>query len=1762
MTEPTDRERLSGLVHFAAELLKAREKTTMRLAEYGLGVFHQKEIADLPGIRFGRDETWLAIDRLRPTEGPGPDPIFDGWVVGDLDDPVRGPRLEDRVALVVTVEEASDLAEAGILEEADVHPYRTRAERQQDEDGNDVDPPVSATHVYVVLRTERMPEWQALFDEWKARRWQPWADSERPRRRTIALYQVLYRLHSLMQAGSDSNVPEVVWGIGVARWEPEELPQIDMPLIEKPCELLLEEDGTLVVGPRSLPAVVNLRPFRAIELAEADRAQGPLSSQVDARAADPDVPLHPHDPVSFEDILIGAANRLSSSARFVPAVEVPLGEKLPLPAGELAVYGTWVIYARPRSEDLRQQDLRRIEQEIRKASEDRLQKPLVGLVKPPSDEKIDAGVNLVDWGFTRTEFGTENDSRNGGGAGAGRGSGGGVRGEPEPAVAKRSAYFFPLPFNAEQAEIVDTLEREDIAVVKGPPGTGKTHTIANVIAHYMATGRRVLVTARTAEAIAAVQDKLPAELRTMTIAVVHSDREGAKQLEEAVQALAGEAASAQTHEIERRIIEIQDEIVRLEQEIVGIDASLGDIARANLGAVDYSGTDYLPMDLARVLAEEEPQFAWFTDRPAADGSGTRLGELVDRIVQLRSDLGGDLVYLGSSFPAPEVLPKTADLTAAMRHEASRKLAAAEDYSGAPLLVLDTLEDERRAREAHVHLIKISAEISQFSPSASHLYARLVEEELAGGHAGPVRGWIDRVVELAVFRARISPQPIRIPDFGSGERAEKLEMAVARLAAGEKPFGFAAALFAQDLKRTLDEVRIGDAAPRTPEDWSRVKAYRRWRAEHDRFFAQWNEEPRLPRLADDPDEFLAAVKRLREEFERACDLAAAAPTICQVVSSLFPYGLDVDKAVRSGDLAPILFAFRANLKDDADRTHPALETMRNIADSGRGPLFDNMADLARAIAEGTCTEPEIVEARAALTRELQHLAGRSKALEEFSACLELLAKLGAPAWAKRLADPSLDTREIVRPDWEKAWAWAAARHRIDGILGLENPATLSARKAELVTRRARRFERLIRERTLRGLKGHLTDKIKQALVLFTTAMRNLGAGTGQSAHRWRRQIREAALDAAPAAPVWIMPEYRVAEQLPATLGSFDLVVLDEASQSDVTALGALARGKKWLVVGDEQQVSPSSVGMPQAQIDALRAQYLRHITIRNAIDQDTSIFDIASMMFPSAHVMLREHFRCVAPIIQFSTRFYGGRLIPLRIPKASERLDPPLIDIFVADGVYKSKWNPQERDVIVEEIAKIVTDPAMRHRTIAVISLVGSVQAEQVERALISHPMIGHEAIERHRIICGDSRTMQGQERDIVFLSMVQAGKVPALTARSMAQRFNVAMSRGRDRVYLVRSLAVSQLKAEDLKRQVIEHFAQPMPSGRKLDGKGVLDRCQSGLERDVCRRLLDAGYRVRSQVEAGPYAIDLVVEGAEDRRLAIELDGDKFHGPDRWDDDMRRQAALERAGWVFWRVFGSQWNTEAEFWWSDLVATLERLGIQPIGADASPDVYTEYRRVAGGKLVGAGGLPMDDATDLPIAEDLPAGDDAVARPDAEVAAEVPPVPLAPPEYSAVPQAAAAPAGETAAALVQEATGGLVGVTDPGITFEPFVEERREQGLREELFAIAERMAAAPDTAPAADVGGDQESMRGLYGGLVVTPGATVRVRYLDRDKVMTIVISDRENAPDKGVVHVGQPLAQALLGAGVDEVVAYEVNGAEQEVLVEEIFDAVSVAAE
>jgi very-short-patch-repair endonuclease len=315
-------------------------------------------------------------------------------------------------------------------------------------------------------------------------------------------------------------------------------------------------------------------------------------------------------------------------------------------------------------------------------------------------------------------------------------------------------------------------------------------------------------------------------------------------------------------------------------------------------------------------------------------------------------------------------------------------------------------------------------------------------------------------------------------------------------------------------------------------------------------------------------------------------------------------------------------------------------------------------------------------------------------------------------------------------------------------------------------------------------------------------------------------------------------------------------------------------------------------------------------------------------------------------------------------------------------------------------------------------------------------------------------------------------------------------------------VAASDLRPGDLKLALIEHFRSPM-KGNMIRPKEVLELCQSDFERDFGRCLLDLGYRIRPQVPVGGYSIDFVVEGADDRRLAIELDGDKYHGPDRWADDTRRQRALERLGWTFWRCWGSTWIADREGCLADLMDALQRLGIDPVGMAEVTGVFTRHIEVPDPAAPQRAYEKAD--LDEPVAVQ-PTRSPELGEPDER--ASVPP------------------------RIVLRTAG-----TTPEL---PFVEPVPDVPVP----SVEAEEAAAGLEAVFADLDG-----------VFVEVGDLVFIRYHDQpERTFSVRLSHTIDDPDEGIVHVDRaPLGAAILGASLDEQVIVRIGNRTRTAVIEKI---------
>jgi very-short-patch-repair endonuclease len=244
-------------------------------------------------------------------------------------------------------------------------------------------------------------------------------------------------------------------------------------------------------------------------------------------------------------------------------------------------------------------------------------------------------------------------------------------------------------------------------------------------------------------------------------------------------------------------------------------------------------------------------------------------------------------------------------------------------------------------------------------------------------------------------------------------------------------------------------------------------------------------------------------------------------------------------------------------------------------------------------------------------------------------------------------------------------------------------------------------------------------------------------------------------------------------------------------------------------------------------------------------------------------------------------------------------------------------------------------PEYSGKTMGAITLLGDEQAGLIQDLTVN--LLGAVALERRRFAAGNSAQFQGDERDVVFLSMVDVpvGAPLPLNKQTDAfkQRYNVAASRAKDQLWLVHSLDPNRdLKAGDIRRQLIEHARDP--SAKRRAREQALSRAESPLESAVIERLVAAGYRVQPQVWVGRYRLDMVIADGVGQ-VALECDGDRFHGLDQIPEDLVRQAVLERAGWRFIRVRGTRFYRDPERTTTWILEELRTRGIQPLGAEGS-----------------------------------------------------------------------------------------------------------------------------------------------------------------------------------------------------------------------------------
>ncbi len=1534
-------ERLQALIEFAKQTALLKKTPLQHFAQHKDFVRLEEKLQGLPGLTFNVavadfDEVWLRLDRLTETAPPTPASQLLALWIELTKSPSQEPKLKAQVA-------HQALLDLGALSVAPEIPAKANPTIITDK-AQALQSPQSPS-----MALEDFPDQEVVQVQLKAYLetvWRPWAVREKEVRKSIALYSELFMLSQKLQGNLVDAQLEVVWGVGMALWA---LPSgaVTYPLLTQLVEISLDEATMAIeIRPRSSEPRLEVDLYAAMDnpgVAQLGEAGKKFFGETGAG-------LNPFEHSTFEPLLRSAATFLDASGTYWPTQTTADDRSLPKPSEKLVVTDTWVLMARPRTASLFVQDLERFETLLASQADlpdvDTLPAAVRALVTEPSSESGQAelpafrGLSLV----------------NGSGKSGGSGQEGSV-----------SELYFPMPYNDEQVQIVQMLQAHDGVVVQGPPGTGKTHTIANVICHHLAMGKRVLVTSMKDPALSVLQEKLPESIRPLAISLLTSEAEGMKQFEHAIQKISFEVTRINHATYRQEIQDLDGRIDSLHARVAQTDRQIANWARLNLEQVQIDDEFLDPQDAASEVAQHASEIDWFPDvLTVAPEHAPQFGQ--DDITALREarlQLGPDLAYISQRLPQVDSFPETAKLLQ-VHQDLSRwnELKAQEAGGRVPNLAdasQETMAAALTAAEQVTSLRRLLEDIDNAQEAWTDGLLQILRRTAQGqGGQGEHTGILDlflsltgEIVQALEARKAFLAKPVTLPE-GFEDNPELVE-AVDNLAQGKKPFGLAGLFGKSEQKRQLETVVVVSAKPASEADWGHVRQFLQFQQYSKSLLVRWNtlaDELSLPRFEPKADRLTAAGRAIELHHRLAASLTAQGEVaaIVQAVLPSWPGATQIPYTVQHLQKVESILQHHLTRHRLAQTWVVKESFLVAITDCG-GAITERLGMfLNRHLGNTGVSAGELQAEWSNLMAELRRVHTQAGALQTVAAITQRIKASGAARWAQRLREEPRDgAQDKWLPNhWRETWRLSRLVHYVNQIDGRQELKRLSRERMELENDLAKLYQDAVNKRTWLKLAENATHDVRAALEAYRSAIKKIGKGTGIRAGRYRQDARFAAERANSAIPCWILPHYRICESLPASFGCFDLVIIDEASQSDLTALPAILRAKKVLIVGDDKQVSPEGVGLEEDKIRNLMSRFLaQQVAIyRPQMTPERSIYDLFKVVLAKSAVMLREHFRCVAPIIEYSKReFYNHELKPLRSPKASERLDPPLIDVYVRDGYRKQDVNLPEARFIVNEIRDLVANPAFDGRSIGVVSLLGNEQALTVMKMLSEE--LGEQVVTRHKITCGDARTFQGKERDVMFLSMVAApSHAHAQTQDMVAQRFNVAASRARDRMYLVRSLQLEDLSAADqLRSRLIQHFQAPFLQNEEEVGD-LRQRCESPFEREVFDVLVERGYRVMPQVSVGSYRIDMVVEGDADSRLAIECDGDRYHGPEQWDSDMRRQRTLERAGWRFWRCFASTFVRHRAEVVQDLVDTLAAHGVQPSGGDTPVrSLHVESRQV-------------------------------------------------------------------------------------------------------------------------------------------------------------------------------------------------------------------------
>lgn len=421
-----------------------------------------------------------------------------------------------------------------------------------------------------------------------------------------------------------------------------------------------------------------------------------------------------------------------------------------------------------------------------------------------------------------------------------------------------------------------------------------------------------------------------------------------------------------------------------------------------------------------------------------------------------------------------------------------------------------------------------------------------------------------------------------------------------------------------------------------------------------------------------------------------------------------------------------------------------------------------------------------------------------------------------------------------------------------------------------------------------------------------------------------------------APCLMMSPLSVAQYLPPDQALFDVVIFDEASQITVwDAVGALARGRQAIVAGDPKQMPPTNFFQ--------RSEDDPDGEVEGELDLESILDEMKGASIPENTLNLHYRSRRESLIAFSNHKYYDDALVTFPAPIHPDHG----VKLIEPEGYYargKARHNEGEARAVVAEILHRLThqDLEIRERSIGVVTFNSEQQTlilNLLDDARAKNPDIewafSSDTVQEP-VFVKNLETVQGDERDVILFSITygpdQSGHVTMqfgpLLRTGGERRLNVAMTRARSEMLVFSTLKPEKIdlsRTQALAVADLKHFleyAQRGPSALAAAVYGSVGDYDSPFEIAVARALRDKGWDIHPQVGVSTFRIDLGIVHPDEPGIylaGVECDGATYHSSAyARERDKIRQSVLEDLGWTLFRV----WSTD---WWTNRPAAFEKL---------------------------------------------------------------------------------------------------------------------------------------------------------------------------------------------------------------------------------------------